>query len=192
MKLPEPRPFLGSGKDMDPGAFDRSYEDVREYLLLHGITSTTGGNAWYYGFYTEGRAKDTYRQAREQFQENGITRNDLIDYLRKRCQSLRHTEKGYEKFLDVRQVKDGNMSNITEVATELFTYRSKLRKETISDSVFMQRLFRSMNIKLRQIIEPWFDDKETINSAIQYVERQDAMLRGSGVYKKEAKKKSHI
>jgi len=84
------------------------------------------------------------------------------------------------------------MSNITEVATELFTYRSKLRKETISDSVFMQRLFRSMNIKLRQIIEPWFDDKETINSAIQYVERQDAMLRGSGVYKKEAKKKSHI
>jgi len=45
MKIPEPRRFSGSGKDMDPGAFDRWYEDVREYLLLHGITSTTGGNA---------------------------------------------------------------------------------------------------------------------------------------------------
>ena len=28
MKIPEPRRFSGSGKDMDPGAFDRWYEDV--------------------------------------------------------------------------------------------------------------------------------------------------------------------
>ena len=54
MKIPEPHRFSGSGKDMDPGAFDRWYEDVREYLLLHAITSTTGGNTGYYGFYTWG------------------------------------------------------------------------------------------------------------------------------------------
>ena len=47
-----------------------------------------------------------------------------------------------------------------------------------------------MHIKLRQIIEPWFDDEETINSAIRDAERQDAMLRGVGAYKKESKEKS--
>jgi len=41
---------------MDPGTFDRLYEHVREYLPLHGITSTTGGNTAYYGFNTERRA----------------------------------------------------------------------------------------------------------------------------------------
>jgi len=55
----------------------------------------------------------------------------------------------------------------------------------------MQRFFASMHIKLRQIIEPWFDDEETINSAIRYAERQDAMLRGVRAYKKESKEKSH-
>jgi len=59
MKIPEPQRFSESGKDIDTGVFDRWYKDVREYLLLHGITSTPGGNARYYGFYTEGRAKDT-------------------------------------------------------------------------------------------------------------------------------------
>jgi len=59
MKIPELQRFSGSGKDIDSGAFDRWYEAVPEYLLLHGITSTPGGNTQYYGFYTEGRAKDT-------------------------------------------------------------------------------------------------------------------------------------
>ena len=176
---------------MDPGAFDRWYKDVREYLLLHGITLITGGNARYYGFYTEGRAKDTYRQALEEFGENDITRDQLIGYIRKRFQSSRHTDELYQKFLDVRQVKDGVVTNISDVATNLLTYRSKLPKDTISDYVFMQRFFASMHIKLRQIIEPWFDDEETINAAIRYAERQDAMLRGVGAYKKESKEKSH-
>jgi len=179
-KIPEPRRFSGSGKDRDLGAFDRCYKDVREYLLLHGITSTTGGNPRYYGFYTEGRAKDTYRQALEQFRETDITRDQLIGYLRKRFQSSRYTEELYQKFLDVRQVKDGVVTNISDIATDLLTYWFKLPKDTISDYVFMQRFFASMHIKLHQIIESWFDDTETINSAIRYVERQDAMLRGVG------------
>jgi len=191
MKIPEPRQFSESGKDMDPGTLDRWYEDVREYLLLHGITSTTGGNARYYGFYTEGRAKDTYRQALEEFGENEITRDQLIGYLQKRFQSSRHTEELYQKFLEVGQVKDGIVTNISDVATDLLTYRSKLPKDTISDYVFMQRFFASMHIKLRQIIEPWFDNEETINSGIRYAERQDAMLRRVGAYKKESKEKSH-
>jgi len=149
------------------------------------------GNAQYYGFYTEGRAKDTYRQALEEFGENDITRDQLIGYLRKRFQSSRHTEELYQKFLDVRQVKDGVVTNISDVATDLVTYGSKLRKDTISDYLFMQRFFARIHIKLRQIIEPWFDDEETINSAMQYAEGQAAMLRGVGAYKQESEEKSH-
>jgi len=74
---------------------------------------------------------------------------------------------------------------------DLLTYRSKLPKDTISDYVFMERFFTSMHIKLCQIIELWFDDEETINSAIRYAELQDAMLGGVAAYKKESKEKSH-
>jgi len=77
------------------------------------------------------------------------------------------------------------------VATDLLTYRSKLPKDTISDYVFMQRFFSSTHIKLRQIIEPWFDDEENINSAIRYAEQQDAMLRGVGAYKGGSNEKAH-
>jgi len=55
----------------------------------------------------------------------------------------------------------------------------------------MQIFFARMHIKLRQIIEPWFDDEETINSAIRYAEGQAAMLRGVGAYKQESKEKAH-
>jgi len=55
----------------------------------------------------------------------------------------------------------------------------------------MQRFFSSLHIKLHQIIEPWFEDEETIMSAIGYSERQDAMLRVVGAYKKESKEKAH-
>ena len=48
-----------------------------------------------------------------------------------------------------------------------------------------------MHIKLGQIIKPWCDNDETINLAIRYAERQDAMLRGVVAYKKESKEKSH-
>jgi len=104
---------------------------------------------------------------------------------------LRHPEELYQKFLHLRQVKDIVVSDISDVETDLLTNWSKLPKDTISDYVFMQRFFSGMHIKLRKIIEPWFDDEETIKSAIWYPERQDAMLRGTGVYKKEAKEKAH-
>ena len=68
-----------------------------------------------------GRAKDTYRQALEEFGENDITRDQLIRYLRKRFQSARDTEELYQKFLDVRQFKDGVLTNISDVATDLLT-----------------------------------------------------------------------
>jgi len=100
-------------------------------------------------------------------------------------------EELYQRFLDVRQVKDGVVTNISDVATDLLTYQSKLPKDTILDYVFMQRFFASMHIKIRQIIEPWFDDEESIKTAIRYAERQDAMLRAVGAYKKESKEKSH-
>ena len=103
----------------------------------------------------------------EEFRENHITRDQQIGYLRKRFQSSRYTQELYQKFLDVRQVKDGVVTNISDVATDLLTYRSKLPKDTISDYVFKERFLASMHIKLRQIIEPWFDDTETINSAIR-------------------------
>jgi len=70
--------------------------------------------------------------------------------------------------------------NISDVAMDLLTYRSMLPNDTISDHVFMQRFFSTMHIKLWQIIEPWFDHEETINSAIGYAERQDGIQRGVG------------
>jgi len=78
MKISEFRRFPGSGNDMDGCAFDIWYEDVREYLLPHGITLTTGGNARYYGFYTERRNNNTYRQALDEFRENHIRRDQLL------------------------------------------------------------------------------------------------------------------
>ena len=55
----------------------------------------------------------------------------------------------YQNLIDVRQVKDGNISSISDVATDLLTYRSKLPNDTISDHVFMQRFFGIMHIKLQ-------------------------------------------
>jgi len=100
------------------------------------------------------------------FRENTISREQLIDYAGKRFQSLGDTQKLYQRFLNVRQDKVGVVSNISKVATALLTYQSKLPKDSISDYEFMQLFFVSMQIKLRQMLELWFDNVQIINSPI--------------------------
>jgi len=126
------------------------------------------------------------------FRENTISREQLIDYAGKRFQSLGDTQKLYQRFLNVRQDKVGVVSNISKVATALLTYQSKLPKDSISDYECMQLFFVSMQIKLRQMLELWFDNVQIINSPIRYAERQDAMLSGTGVYMRKNQRKRHI
>jgi len=64
-------------------------------------------------------------------------------------------------------------------------YQNQLSEEVITDYIFRQRLYNSMHPKLRQQAELIYDEDDTFKQLIKDVERIDAVLRDTGVYKDE-------
>jgi predicted aspartyl protease len=184
LKIPTPKKFSGEGDDLKPEAFDRWYNSVQLYLRLSGVSTSADGGGNYWILYTEGRAQEAAFQAAEHFGEN-MTKSDVVGYLRERFQSSKQKDDVYKQFHEVRQVKDGKIQKISIVITDLLMYRSRLPEDTISDYAFIQQFLGCMHPRLREDVEAFYDDTESIKSTCTHAERLDAIHRRTGAYGKE-------
>jgi len=64
-------------------------------------------------------------------------------------------------------------------------YQNQLSEEVITDYILHQRLYNSMHPKLRPQAELIYDEDNAFKQLIRDVERLDAVLRDTGVYKNE-------
>ena len=146
IKVPTPKKFTGEGEDLKPEAFDRWYNAVQLYLRLHGVRQSIDGSGNYWILYTDGRAQEAAFQAAELFGED-ITRDQLVVYLRERFQSSKQKDDTYDKFHEIRQVKNSQTERISIISTDLLMHRSRLPRGTISDYAFIQHFLKSIHRK---------------------------------------------
>jgi len=154
------------------------------------VTPNAPGSGTYWILYTTKRALKPSHQAFREF-GNDITRDQLGGHLRDLFISTRQKEKLFEKFNAVQQVtKEGKVRRVTEVIVKLKMYQNRQSEEVITDYIFFQRLYNSMHAKLRQQAELIYDEDDIFKQLIKDVERIDAVLRDTGVYKNEKREYS--
>jgi len=184
IKVPSPKKFTGDCEDPKLEAFDRWYNSVQLYLLLHNVCQNAAGLGKYWILYTEERAQEAAFQAVELFGKN-LTRDLLVIYLRERFQSSKHKDDSHQKFYSIRQSWNGQVQKISIIATDLLLDTSRLPEDTISNSTFIQQFFASMQPRLRQDVEAEYTGDEDINTVITMAERLDSIHRSTGAYDNE-------
>jgi len=184
-KQHQPLTSSGEGDDLKEEAFETWYTLDQLYLNLTGVTPNAPGSGTYWILYTTKRALKASDQAFREFGDD-ITRDQLVGLLRDLFVSTRQKDNLFEKFNTVQQVtKEGKVRRITEVIVDLKMYQNQLSEEVITDDIFGQRLYNSMHSKLRQQAELIYDEDDTCKQLIKDVERINAVLRNTGVYKSE-------
>jgi len=73
----------------------------------------------------------------------------------------------------------------TEVIVDLKIYQNQLSENTITDYIFLQKLYNCLHQKLRQQAEMVYNEDNDLKQIIRDIEQIDAVLRDTGVYKSE-------
>jgi len=184
IKVPSPKKLTRVGEDLKPKAFNGWSNSVQLYLRLHIVSQNAAGTGNRWILYTEGQAQEVAFQAAELF-EGSLTSDLLVTDLRKRFQWSKHKDDAYQKFHRIMQSSNGQVQQITIIATELLMHRSRLPEDTLSDYGYIEQFFPTLHPRLQQDVQTQYTGDEDIKTIRAMAERLDSIHQSTGAYGKE-------